>query len=475
MSRLLEQIQQTPSPDGATSSIGSPEADPLFPLPLVPFEQYMLADDRRHYPMTFPMQVELEGIPDRVAFDAAFRDALARHPLLNCRVAKRGSKQYWVPTQDSPPVLRWIHETEPEQRLGRHLDLRRQSPVEGYVFAQRDRAILGLLFHHAACDGIGAMQFIGDVLAAYGQRVDGEHEPPRLLAVTAETLRVRGQFETPAPFEISAWDAFWGTVRETWKVLSRRPRALVSRQNPQALPKQPAVLQIARMEPEVYRNLSRHAQALKVTANDLLLRDMFVTVSQWNGSHVASRGGWMRINMPTSLRGKRDTRMPAANVLGYAMLTRHTRECDDRQRLLEAIASDTKAIRAWSLGAMFVDALRTTAQIPFGMFLGTRLMRRSATVVLSNLGDPSRRFRARFPRADGKLQAGNLRLRTIAATPPIRPGTHMAVAVINNGGELTLGLNFDPRCFSAADAASFLQQYKQQLERTAGEADNTKE
>ena len=59
----------------------------LFSLPLIPFERYMLVDDRPGYPMSFVFVVELAGTPDRTALEAAFQAALARHPLLSARLA----------------------------------------------------------------------------------------------------------------------------------------------------------------------------------------------------------------------------------------------------------------------------------------------------------------------------------------------------------------------------------------------------
>ena len=45
----------------------------LFPLPLVPFEHYMLADDRADYPMTFFMRLHFRGRFDRGRLDNALR------------------------------------------------------------------------------------------------------------------------------------------------------------------------------------------------------------------------------------------------------------------------------------------------------------------------------------------------------------------------------------------------------------------
>jgi hypothetical protein len=59
---------------------------PLFPLPLVPFEHYMLTDDRADYPMTFFLQLRFAGSMDQPRFRAALDSAVALHPLLRAHV-----------------------------------------------------------------------------------------------------------------------------------------------------------------------------------------------------------------------------------------------------------------------------------------------------------------------------------------------------------------------------------------------------
>jgi hypothetical protein len=58
-------------------------------LPLVPFEHYMLADDRPDYPMTFCFRLRFTGRLDAHLFSAALNAALGVHPLLHAYV--RGS------------------------------------------------------------------------------------------------------------------------------------------------------------------------------------------------------------------------------------------------------------------------------------------------------------------------------------------------------------------------------------------------
>ena len=65
------------------------ESKGLFPLRLTPFEEFMFADDRTDYPMTFFIDVGLSGSLCRPSFEQALHQALQRHPLLTSRVEPR--------------------------------------------------------------------------------------------------------------------------------------------------------------------------------------------------------------------------------------------------------------------------------------------------------------------------------------------------------------------------------------------------
>jgi hypothetical protein len=212
------------------------------------------------------------------------------------------------------------------------------------------------------------------------------------------------------------------------------------------------------------RELRNRAKAQQVTLNDLLLRDLFLALDHWNRQHGASDRGWLQINMPTSLRrGRIDDDMPAANVIGYAFLARRPRDCRAPETLLQGLASDTKAIRAWGLGNFFLDGVRKAARWLPLMRWFARPGRCLATAVFSNLGDPQRRMNARLPRSNGRLRAGELVMQRLTGVPPLRSGTRLSCLASTCGAELTLSLALDAHFFSPAEAQSFLAGWVQQI------------
>ncbi len=129
--------------------------DALFPLPLTPFEKYMLADDRPDYPMTFSLQLDFSGEFRRPLFDASLEEALSRHPLL-CAVVRHLPKagRVWMPADPSMPPVDWnVAEIPLACPHGEAIDLQRETGLRIWVRqghgAAHDRAVSPRLLRRA--------------------------------------------------------------------------------------------------------------------------------------------------------------------------------------------------------------------------------------------------------------------------------------------------------------------------------------
>ena len=71
MNGFAHQLPQSANSSDATEG--------LFPLPLSPFEQYMVQDNTNNYPMSFVLILKLNGKLDREAFQQSVDFALRRH------------------------------------------------------------------------------------------------------------------------------------------------------------------------------------------------------------------------------------------------------------------------------------------------------------------------------------------------------------------------------------------------------------
>ena len=177
--------------------------------------------------------------------------------------------------------------------------------------------------------------------------------------------------------------------------------------------------------------------------------------------------------MPINLRERGDDRMPAANRMSYAFLTRRASDGTDPQALLRSIQRETARIKRWNQGQVFLDSMAFTqrfiGRLPF------RLLRNAchSTVVLSNMGNLSRWLRADFPSEAGRLKVGDLVLEDLVGVPPLRAKTRAAFLISRYGRRMGLAVHCDPYLFRTEDGAALTGLFVNRLRDTIQSAMNT--
>jgi len=450
-------------------------APSIFPLPLTVFEDYLRLDDRPAYPMTIPVEIEFLGEVLPAEFEAACEEAIQRHPLFSCLLdtaTKPLPSWKYCPEARSP--IDWGGLEKP--RLcpnGEQIDLTREAGIRVWVRSGEGRTVVTLQCHHSVCDGIGVFRFIGDLLGAYGIRtVEPGGSLTKLPPVKADRLLRRGQFPFQPPEPITRIQAARATLREAILWFWRRPAPLgvppsSRRATFTAIPF-PGMLahRFSRAETDRLRQVARHN---KVSLNDLLTRDVFLAIRDWNARlGPQPPGDWLRVNMPVSLRSGIHEAMPATNVMSYTFLTRRVADCVDPEQMLRSIHWETEIIKRWNLGLYFIGGLSVAHKIPGLVRLFTNSRRCFCTAVHSHMGDLHRRFGVQFPEREGYLVIGNLMLQRLTATPPIRPNTRAAFFTSHFAGQLTAALRCDPHLFSLDDGQRLLDDYVRRLHTSAG-------
>lgn len=465
-----------------------PESEQAFALPLTAFERYMLADDGADYPMTFAVELHFSGKIERAAWKRSLQEALGRHPLLQSTVGSAaGGNLCWIPAVAAPLDLFWNGAgTIASCSCAAALDLTSRPGLRVCVQEGAERTDVALLFHHACCDGLGALSFIGDVLHAYGRFCGGQGSERRRVEVARLAARGnlgRGDENWPARTL-----ALFTSLPHIVRFLLRHPVPL---ENPAAAVRacdggekaSPGLPKIVRhtFDREQTLRLRETAHAAGATLNDLLLRDMFLSIDAWNRRYGGGHGpgghrpggrrrGWLKVSMPTNLRRQGDELMPAANMVSHTFITRRASECDDPQSLLAGIAHETASIKRTHRGLCFIRSIEAVQAFCCGRMPQSLLGRRSlATVVLSNLGCIERGlgedFLALAP--SGPITAGNLTLESVTTAPPVRSHTSAAVMAYCYGERLNIGLNCDRNVFSREQSREFLREYVERLEKTA--------
>ncbi len=444
----------------------------LFPLPLSYFENYMLVDDRPTHPMSIFVDLRLSGDLHQGAFVPAYEQALDRHPLLQCVVKKVRRRWSWVPARECLRPVAWsISDGGELLRGGEHLDLQSEPGLRTWVTHRPAESRVFFQFHHAATDGLGAVKFIGDLLAIYGQMTTpaGE-EAPELEPVTFERLRDRGQLW---PDRKLRFETFRRVLECTWEFTTQAPSPLAapSGLHPQdaSEPRFPNMVS-RKVDKESTRAIKREAAKRLVSANDLYALAMFQTMRRWNELHdLGGRRQTLRLGVPVSLRTPLHDDSPAANILSYMGLTSFA--ADDPDELLQRITKRTAQTVGGVDGPVFTLGVGgVVTHLPWiGKFCSNRSSYCFTTAVLSNIGEVRRAVGNRFPLSKGRCVAGSVTLEALLGTAPVRPQTAVAIALGTYSGHLFINANCDPHIFSQAAAAAFLDIYIKTLEQLVEE------
>jgi hypothetical protein len=432
-----------------------------FPLPLTPFEFNFLCEHRPKFPSIIPITIEASGKLDRAELAHAYERVHQRHPLLAATVEQspRGWP-YWVPV--TPVPIRYVNGAEPQPR-----NTERAPPgLELHVREDAGRICFDFVFSHVAVDGLGAFQVIADLFLDYA-------------GVGSKTTRPRKAGSKPRA-GLGERDAHCLThqglkladllhIARIHLPLNMRPAAVVSgAKHVETLNPPVAEQSMYRVQPRFLGEqettaLANIAALRSVTLNDLMLRDYFLTIAEWNRGTAEARRP-LRILVPTDLRKRRSLHSPAANMFSYAFLTRREAECRDREQLLNSIREETAAIKREKRGLYYEAGLRLGCRWP-GM-VRWRLKRNYAfaTAVFTNLGASFDRIP--LPQRDGRKVARDLVFHSGAGLGPLRPKTRVSFALSSYGGRLAISANCDQHALTPGQQQALLEAYVANLRTT---------
>jgi hypothetical protein len=446
--------------DGRSDSIHAP-AKSLFPLRLSAFENYMFVDDRPSHPMTFVIEIDVSGDLAADQLRRAVAIALQRHPLLSARIVRRWNGRCWIPATRTP-MIEIVHGVDALPQFSPALDLRKDAGLQVWIAPDDGGGRIYFCFHHAATDGLGAMQFIGDTFAEYAHLTSAEELPQR-RAVDVQALRSRAKL---ASTNVEAGQTPLSRARVFFRQLGHSASRLAPPRSAHRLNNDPSHA----LPPFVSRTLDRDfVKRVKQSAaermlypNDLYIATLFKTVHDWNRRNgQADDQRVLRLSLPTSLRTPQHDQCPAANLVNMVFLNRLEADCGDMAALLQRAG---EAANASTHDRVFYRAMRWARCVPGLIELGSRLPYNFATMVLSNVGDVKRQFGVRFPLKRGRCVAGSITIDALRGTPPLRPGTHVGISVGTYGGEFFANAICDPHLYSRTDTAQFLNAFLSELE-----------
>ncbi len=444
-----------------------------FPLPIVAFEDYMLADDRPSYPMNFFIRMKFSGRVCRRAATAALEQVAVRHPMVTAQVRRHGRRK-----------LRWDQpaDTEIPLHVGRTiatpeelppcpgLDVRSEGGMAGYHLECGPKDHLLWQFHHACCDGLGAFQLLDDWLIAYAEATGDEIREGALRPLDESRLLGRGRFG------LTTWQLLKKTRRQAVglagvrQFLMRKPVPILPdayEEIDKDLPDQYPAALTHMFTLEQSLALRQVAKRSKCTVNDLLARDLFLAFGRFRERNSwGEMEDWLRVSVPINLRRASDRSLSAANVVSMVFLDRRGADFHDPDALLKGIHDEMQLIKDNELGLTFILSLWLARRLPGGLAGQSDRYRCTATCLFTNLGNLF--ARTPVPRDEQKkLVVGGLVLESLDLIAPIRPFTGAAFTPFHYAKCLGTTLHYDPRMFSADQAAELLRDYVECVEASA--------
>ena len=433
-------------------------------LRLSPFDVLMLLDERPGYPMCFFIETQLSGDFSIHRFQDAVNVAVEQHPRL--RSCARYSEQgwQWVPSNELPQVI----ELEPmaNQDLQaiafRPFDIRREPGIRFIVVAEGvQQWSIVLQVHHSVCDGLAALEFLGDVWSLY----HGSAPRPFRSKVEPKSDQLRTAKDSNKHAQKDHQH-----LRETISFATFRPscvassRAASTHREQEPHPDQ-RPFQSFTLTPIHVQRLRQHASQSGATINDIIVAASILAIHEWNTKQSKPKNR-IRITMPVNLRPPR-SRQPASNQIGYAFLDRHPNQLQEPHETIKSIAEASRWIQHSGAAGMFLIALGFFLKRTWLLRLITRLPLCFSTAVVSNIGNVQGRMRANVPKKDGRNTPGGLTITNMRGVPPVRPGTALSVGITNYCNQLTITTMTDSRQLSPDDRAELTMLIQSQIDRIA--------
>ena len=442
----------------------------LFPLPLTPIEHVFFKQDRPTHPIQFFCRLRFAGVLNEEVLREALCKTIERHPVFQAVVhATSDECCHWQDSRGITPGLRWLDQ-EPEESYphSTFLDIQKTPGLEITVVAGRARSDLIVQVHHAACDGIGSLDFLADLLTMYANCLSGI-QTYRLRQLKTEQFRRRGQFGV----------TFWKWLRSPCCAISALVRVMrfSTRKPVPLMPQRPdygdSRLPADYPEGCFHRFSREESAAIQSVArkfgrpiNNLLSRDLFLALERWRTAEgYAGAEDWLRIVIPTSLRTLAQRTLPVANLVSNLYLDHQASELQDPDKILVEIDREIKLLKRNQLGLMFSGIFGILERFP-------KLFRKTVgrdrcwgTMLLTNLGPVL--TNCFLPRRDGCLELADLVLDNVEMLPGIPAYQCVNFSVNLYGGRLSLGMSYDSRAITVERARNLLDCFVAQIRQSA--------
>jgi hypothetical protein len=451
---------------------------------LTGFEEYFFWKDTVDNPSTFCVEMELAGTLNRDTTEAAVRYVCQHHPLLTCLVDMNKGRPQWRQT-DSAPGVEWLAQPLSISNLpGSHIDITSEFPLKifGYVGSQTENERppkLVFLLHHTAVDGLGTLHWLNDFMRVYRCLELGD-APPNLNR-RAELLSLRCRPRLGWLQALWLLPGQWLSVRETFRILSRKTIPLVPWSTPANTEVRPPRCLDFRLSADETKVLKKKAARIGTSLNNWALRSLLVAIEQWQRKRVdieptgrQADGTHFRIVVPVNERGRSLRSLPACNHCTMINIDFPREVVSQDSGLLPRIERIFSRVARWKLSLNCWRGMEVFRWLPGGLKKLARNESVAATALLTNVGRVLQDFSTLSVDhscerlGDEKAMAlppdrQSLCVADLKAYPPLQRGMVFAIVLYYFNHELRISAQYDQRFLTPTHAEQLLTAFRQEL------------
>ncbi|MCA9132253.1 MAG: hypothetical protein KDA45_03835 [Planctomycetales bacterium] len=441
---------------------------------LTPLEELMLHQDSLGYPCALFIKLYFRGRLAKQPFEEAVRLACERHPLLRARIRGSRAAPRWEFSDQAAARVRWQEGESGEPSGVDYLDIEHRA-LQIHVRVGPASTVVLLQIHHASCDGLGAYQFVQDLLLLYTRAMDTTGSAHSLPRLQTQRLAQRGRLSLPPDKLIAKLPRQAVGLSGVCKFILRAPVPVVPHEreasDARLATPYPAICS-HQFDRETSRKLGQRAAQLGVTTNELLCARLYEALHGFRQRQaLAQPDAWLRLMIPMNLRGEGAARLPAANVVSAIFLDRQGRAIESASTLLQGIHDEMQVIKRNQLGFTFLMSLLARRWLPGGIRRGANARKCNTTAVFTNVG----RVLAKTPLCweESGLCCGDVWLERTEIVPPLTAFTCAGFGATWFGDRLAIALHYDPRPFTSQNADQLLQAFVRRVDAAADGSDAT--
>lgn len=426
---------------------------------LSPFDVLMLLDERPGYPMCFFIETHLSGDLSLQRLRTAIENAAQRHPRLRSCAQYSTHGWQWSLSNQPPQIVQLEHTPNKESQAiaFRPFNIRREPGIRFIVIPESNQQwSIILQVHHSVCDGLSALDFLGDIWSLY------HGSQPTDFQTHSRTNNIQTHLENDGNQNIKGDHQH---TNQTIAFATFRPSSITSLNNAKNIPHGRKPFQSFTLPATTVKSLRKRASHSGATTNDIIVAASFLAIHKWN-SRQGKAGKRIRITMPVNLRPPRE-RQPASNQIGYAFLDRLPSQLRDPPEVIKSIAEASRWIQHSGAAGMFLVVLGVFLKRTWLLRLITQIPACFSTAVVSNLGNIQSRMRAKVPKADGCDKPEGLIITNVSAVPPVRPGTALSMCITAYCGQLTVTTMTDSSQLTPSDSMELTNLLQSQIEHLA--------